>query len=104
MAGEIALKLLAGRPPYSLWRVKEPSMTERPSAHLSAELTLLNDEEFSDRWRALVGEPPAIMLPDRAEMIQLLVESVASAHPVADCEEVGRHIAGLRTVRKCRGE
>ncbi len=54
-------------------------MTERPSASLSTELTLLTDEEFSDRWRALVGEPPAIMLPDRTEMIQLLVERMAPA-------------------------
>ena len=62
-------------------------MTERPSAHLSAELTLLTDEEFSDRWRALVGEPPAIMLPDRTAMIQLLIESMAPAHGLLEADE-----------------
>lgn len=54
-------------------------MTARPLELLSAELTLLTDEEFAARWRALVGELPVVMLPDRAEMIELLVESMAPA-------------------------
>lgn len=61
-------------------------MTARPPEPLPAELTLLTDEEFAARWCALVGEPPAVMLPDRAEMIQLLVESMAPTQgsPEAD--------------------
>ncbi|GJE69881.1 hypothetical protein [Methylorubrum podarium] len=30
---------------------------------------------FVAGWRALVGEPPAVMLENRSEMIRLLVES-----------------------------
>lgn len=35
--------------------------------------------EFVARWRSLVGEPPAIMLESRSEMIRLLVESTKAA-------------------------
>ena len=46
-----------------------------------ADLNLLSTHEFVVRWCMLVGEPPAVMLEDRAEMVRLLVEStpVASA-------------------------
>jgi len=47
-----------------------------PSAS-SVELALLTNDEFAARWTALVGEPPAIMLQDRAQMVRLLVESMA---------------------------
>jgi hypothetical protein len=30
-------------------------------------------------WRAIVGEPPAIMLESRSEMIRLLVDSTPAA-------------------------
>lgn len=43
------------------------------------DLSLLSNEEFAARWRALVGEPPAILLQDRAEMVRLLLESMAPA-------------------------
>ena len=32
--------------------------------------------EFVAAWQALVGEPPAMMLEDRSEMIRVLVQSV----------------------------
>ncbi|UYW29515.1 hypothetical protein OKC48_13730 [Methylorubrum extorquens] len=35
----------------------------------------LPDAEFVSHSRNIVGEPPAIMLENRSEMIQLLVES-----------------------------
>ncbi len=38
-------------------------------------LTQLSEAEFVSRWRSIVGEPPAIMLESRSEMIQVLVES-----------------------------
>lgn len=53
-------------------------MTARPALP-SVDLMFLTDEEFAARWRDLMGELPAVMLPDRAEMIELLVESVAPA-------------------------
>lgn len=38
-------------------------------------LTQLSEAEFVSHWRSIVGEPPAIMLESRSEMIQVLVES-----------------------------
>lgn len=35
----------------------------------------LPEAEFVSHWRSIVGEPPAIMLESRSEMIQVLVES-----------------------------
>ncbi|GJE40418.1 hypothetical protein KHHGKMAE_4511 [Methylobacterium persicinum] len=55
-----------------------------PSAS-SVELALLTNDEFAARWTALVGEPPAIMLQDRAQMVRLLVESMAAeASPILE--------------------
>lgn len=56
-------------------------MTARPVIPSPANLALLTNEEFVAQWRVLVGEPPAAMLPDRAEMIRLLVGSVTPAQP-----------------------
>ncbi|AMB44236.1 MULTISPECIES: hypothetical protein [Methylobacteriaceae] len=39
----------------------------------------LPQADFVARWRSLVGEPPAIMLESRSEMIRLLVESTKAA-------------------------
>ncbi len=36
----------------------------------------LTSEEFSKRWKGLVGEPPSAMLDDRSQMLAILVESV----------------------------
>jgi hypothetical protein len=36
-------------------------------------------EDFVAAWRAMVGEPPAIMLESRSEMIRLLVDSTPAA-------------------------
>lgn len=65
-------------------------MTVGPPLPSSAELTLLTNEEFAFQWRVLVGEPPAIMLSDRAEMIRLLVRSMAPARGALEA------IKGLR--------
>jgi hypothetical protein len=48
----------------------------------SAQPDTLNDiseGEFVKRWKALVGEPPSIMLSSRAHMVKVLVESVPPA-------------------------
>jgi hypothetical protein len=42
-------------------------------------LAHLPEAEFVSHWCAIVGEPPAIMLESRSEMIQLLVESTLAA-------------------------
>ena len=39
-------------------------------------LVYIPQAEFVAAWQALVGEPPAMMLEDRSEMIRVLVESV----------------------------
>jgi hypothetical protein len=44
-------------------------------------LTRMPQPEFIAGWKALVGEPPATMLEDRAEMIRVLVESTPIAQP-----------------------
>ena len=53
----------------------------------TAPLEELSQERFLWGWRQIVGEPPAVMLESRREMIALLVESA----PVA---EDGLHRAG----------
>lgn len=45
-------------------------------AFREASINVLSEEEFVDRWRDLVGEPPAAMLESRHQMLALLVESV----------------------------
>ncbi|MBX9934399.1 MAG: hypothetical protein K2Y56_23275 [Methylobacterium sp.] len=42
-------------------------------------LELMPLADFVSAWRAMVGEPPAVMLKSRSEMIRLLVESVPAA-------------------------
>jgi len=46
---------------------------------------------FVAGWRAIVGEPPAVMLENRSEMIRLLVES---SH--ADAVQIGEPFRVLR--------
>lgn len=49
-----------------------------PPQILSPRPTLddLTLEEFSKRWKDLVGEPPSAMLDDRSRMLAILVECV----------------------------
>jgi len=42
-------------------------------------LAHLTDAEFISHWRAIVGEPPSIMLESRAEMISILDEGMPGA-------------------------
>lgn len=42
-------------------------------------LARLSQAEFVSHWRSIIGEPPAIMLESRSEMIQLLIESPPAA-------------------------
>lgn len=35
----------------------------------------MSEGEFVKRWKAIVGEPPAVMLSSRADMVRVLVES-----------------------------
>lgn len=39
------------------------------------DLKALSEGDFVNGWTQIVGEPPAVMLPDRREMIELLVEA-----------------------------
>lgn len=53
-----------------------------PAAHIYAETTALARmplAAFIAQWRILTGEPPAVMLNSRSEMISLLVASIAAA-------------------------
>jgi hypothetical protein len=57
-------------------------------------LTRMPLADFIARWRALTGEPPAIMLDCRSEMLALLVSSM----PVAAlqlCDSPTNHSAYL---------
>jgi hypothetical protein len=42
-------------------------------------LARLSVADFVKGWRAIVGEPPSIMLDDRSEMIKHLIEGVPAA-------------------------
>ncbi|UYW27331.1 hypothetical protein [Methylorubrum extorquens] len=53
-----------------------PDETRLPTLDVLADLP---QAEFVARWRSLVGEPPAIMLESRSEMIRLLVDSTEPA-------------------------
>ncbi|WP_246687760.1 hypothetical protein [Methylorubrum extorquens] len=53
-----------------------PDETRLPTLDVLADLP---QADFVARWRSLVGEPPAIMLESRSEMIRLLVDSTEPA-------------------------
>jgi len=44
-------------------------------------LDAMPEGEFVKGWKAIVGEPPAVMLDSRADMVRVLVESVPIATP-----------------------
>ncbi|SFE91073.1 hypothetical protein SAMN02799627_04681 [Methylobacterium sp. 13MFTsu3.1M2] len=52
--------------------------TDHPATEQDA-LAELPAGDFVRRWRQITGEPPAILLSSRSEMIALLVESVPMA-------------------------
>ncbi|MGU3542006.1 hypothetical protein [Methylobacterium sp. A52T] len=52
--------------------------TDHPATEQDA-LAELPAGDFVRRWRQITGEPPAILLNSRSEMIALLVESVPMA-------------------------
>jgi hypothetical protein len=44
-------------------------------------LDAMPEGEFVKGWKAIVGEPPAVMLGRRADMVRVLVESMPIAKP-----------------------
>ncbi|MET3864525.1 hypothetical protein ABIC20_001834 [Methylobacterium radiotolerans] len=52
--------------------------------------------DFVRRWRQITGEPPAILLNSRSEMIALLVESVPIA-PLTRAGEDPKNCGGRRS-------
>jgi hypothetical protein len=50
-----------------------------PTAVNPDPLDAMPEREFVKRWKAIVGEPPAIMLDSRSDMVKVLVESVPVA-------------------------
>lgn len=52
----------------------------------------MSARDFVAAWRSLVGEPPAVILEDRAEMIRILAEAVRAV-PVCVEEPHGATIA-----------
>ncbi|TXN71591.1 hypothetical protein [Methylobacterium sp. WL6] len=54
-------------------------------------LAQLSVADFVKGWRAIVGEPPSIMLDDRSEMIKHLIEGVPAAvlDPAAALTAIG---------------
>jgi hypothetical protein len=47
-----------------------------PSASAVADLSVA---DFVQRWRMITGEPPAVLLTSRTEMLALLIESTPAA-------------------------
>ena len=65
-----------------------PLPADRVSPHAKA-LDRMPAADFIARWRLLTGEPPAVMLDSRSEMLALMVESVPAA-PLTLAEAVAR--------------
>jgi hypothetical protein len=63
------------------------SSTDRVLPKVTA-LARMPPAEFVARWRALTGEPPAVMLDDRFQMLVLLVKGVPAA-PFPPAAQVG---------------
>lgn len=70
--------------------------TDHPATEQDA-LAELPAGDFVRRWRQITGEPPAILLSSRSEMIALLVESVPMAPLTPQGESPGT--AGLGRLR-----
>jgi hypothetical protein len=88
--------------PQSVATVSAPmdSFARSPASCVTPKLDALERiplAEFIACWRLLTGEPPAVMLDDRSQMLALLVESVPAAqltlpepiHPY-DCTQRAR--------------
>lgn len=59
-------------------------------------LTDILQPAFVAGWAALVGEPPAMMLENRSEIIRVLVDSVlivplTGSVPFAECDQDGHN-------------
>lgn len=63
-------------PLNALMSMAKTGMHRLDAASREASIAALSRETFVERWRVLVGEPPAAMLECRREMLALLVESV----------------------------
>ena len=71
----------------------DPLQTQPTSTRPDA-IDTMAEGEFVKGWKAIVGEPPAIMLDSHADMVKVLVESVPVATPdptdtlgLSDCPE-----------------
>lgn len=51
-------------------------MTSRQDPPSAEALEQMSMADFVSAWHSLVGEPPAVMLESRAEMIGILAEAV----------------------------
>ena len=52
------------------------TVPSEPASQSDDLLTHMPQAEFVAAWETLVGEPPAMMLDSRSEMIRVLVESM----------------------------
>ena len=52
-----------------------------PESQSEDTLARMSQLEFIAAWKAMVGEPPAMMLSSRSEMIWLLVDSTSIEPP-----------------------
>lgn len=66
--------------------VDEHAAQAEPMLQHEDALNRIPSAEFVAVWRSLVGEPPAMMLESRSEMIRLLVDSIPIAGPVGTAE------------------
>ena len=71
----------------------DPLQTQPTSTRPDA-IDTMEEGEFVKGWKAIVGEPPAIMLDSRTDMVKVLVQSVPVATPdpadilgPGDCQE-----------------
>ena len=57
----------------------EFEMQAGPIAGDEDRLNQISQTDFVTAWKALVGEPPALLLESRSEMIRILVDSIPMA-------------------------
>ncbi len=67
-------------------------MTNRWEPPSAEALDRMSIADFVTVWCSIMGEPPAIMLENRCEMIRILIAATSPGPPHADEPSVTQHV------------
>lgn len=67
-------------------------MTNRLEPSSAEALDRMSITDFVTVWCNIIGEPPAIMLENRCEMIRILIAATSPGPPQADESSVTQHV------------